>query len=391
MSLLTSLYPSFHKLDKGGHRGSSRLDESEITLAELLGSAGYATAAFVAHAFLDSTWGFDHGFDLYRRYVGRAGPQSDRASLWLEWHRFHVDRGLASPDFFLFFHVIDPHEAYNAPAPYQLKFVSDYQGSLKPEDHLVTMFLKKDFESPADFQHALDLYDGEISYVDAGLGRLLQTLDDTGWSDSSVVVLTSDHGEEFKDHGSMGHKATLYDEQLRVPLILTYPRAIEAGQRVGGQASLVDILPTVLDFVGLEPPRSAQGISLTRFLKKKGSKKEAPSPAGRDLYAELGPLGYRWERPFYLRALRTDEHKLILRYGSRGRVTKELYDLTADPRESKNLYDSRKGDEDVVGLEARLTAFIREGARYNPEFRQKNSILLKEEVLERLRALGYVD
>jgi arylsulfatase A-like enzyme len=391
MSLLTSLYPSFHKLDKGGKRGSSRLDESETTLAEILRSAGYATTAFVAHPFLDHAWGFDRGFDLYRRYVATAGPQADRASFWLEWHRFHVERGLASPDFFLFLHVIDPHETYSAPPPYQLKFVSDYRGDLKPADHLVTMFLREDFDSPADFQYALDLYDGEINYVDASLGRFLRTLDNLGWSDSSLVILTSDHGEEFKDHASMGHKATLYDEQLRVPFILAYPRVIEPGQRVSGQASLVDILPTVLDFVGLESPRMAQGISLARFLKKEGSSKEVPSPTGRAVYAELGPLGHSWERPFRIRAVRTDEYKLILRFDRGGRVTKELYDLATDPKETRNLYASKTADEELVRLEKRLGAFIREGSRYNPESRQKNTILLKDEVLERLRALGYVD
>jgi arylsulfatase A-like enzyme len=253
------------------------------------------------------------------------------------------------------------------------------------------MFSREDFDSPADFQYTLDLYDGEISYVDASLGRFLGTLRDLGWSDSSLVILTSDHGEEFKDHGSMGHQATLYDEQLRVLFILAYPRVIDPGQRVSGQVSLVDVLPTELDFVGLESPRAAQGISLARFLKKTGSQKEAPSPVGRDIYAELGPLGYRWERPFYLRAVRTDEHKLILRYDPSGRVTRELYDLTTDPKETRNLYASKTADEEAVRLEKRLGAFIREGSRYNPESRQKNSILLKDDVLERLRALGYVD
>jgi arylsulfatase A-like enzyme len=112
---------------------------------------------------------------------------------------------------------------------------------------------------------------------------------------------------------------------------------------------------------------------------------------GRDVYAELGPLGYRWERPFWMRAVRTDRYKLILVYDQAGRVAKELYDLRADPKETQNLYPSRQGDEEVMGLEARLGAFVREGSRDNPEFREKNSILLKDEVLERLRALGYVD
>ena len=92
MSIFTSLYPSFHKLEHGGRVGNVRLDESEQTLTEILKAAGYTTAGFVAHPFLSGEWGFDRGFDIYKRYSTRADLQADRVELWLDWHRFHVAR-----------------------------------------------------------------------------------------------------------------------------------------------------------------------------------------------------------------------------------------------------------------------------------------------------------
>jgi arylsulfatase A-like enzyme len=245
------------------------------------------------------------------------------------------------------------------------------------------MFLKNDFESQADYQYTLALYDGEISYVDHEIGRLLRSLDDVGLLDSTVIVLTSDHGEEFKDHEGMGHKTTLYTEQLHVPLIISYPPGISAGQRISSQASLLDIYPTLLSLIGEEIPVEAQGIDLG--LK---SQRAAVTPVQ---FAELGPLARPSRPPFYERAIRTNKYKLILNYGPGGQPTKELFDITTDPGEQRNLYPSIGKNEAIRDLERQLIDFIKEGTAYNPEAQKRNQIEVNEQIQEQLRALGYID
>lgn len=391
MSIFTSLYPSFHKLDHGGRLGSVRLDESEQSLTEILKAAGYTTAGFVAHPFLSAEWGYDRGFDLYRRYSTRADLQADRIVLWLEWQRFHVSRGLASENFFLFLHFIDPHEPYEAPSPYREKYFPDYEGPRRPTDKFVTLYSTKDFETPEEYRYALALYDGEINFVDTQLGRIFQRLRTLGWEDSTLVLLTSDHGEEFKDHGSMGHKGTLYREQLRVPLILSYPARLAAGQTVEAQVSLLDLFPTVLELIGKRLPKKIQGRSLIPQLALRGGVSVERSEAARDIFAELGPLGFQWERPFYRRALRNAHYKLIYSYLGDGGIKKELYALSSDPTEQSNIYPVKKGEKEVRALEASLAAFMQKGASYNPGFRSKNQIKIDEGTQERLKALGYIE
>ena len=393
MSIFTSLYPSFHKLE--ARRGSLRLDSEEQTLAEVLRDVGYRTASFVTHPYLAAKWGFDQGFDLYFRHEGivRAATQTESAIGWLEWRVFHERRGLEPPGFFLFVHYMDPHEDYNAPQPFGSRYTGHYQGRLQPKDHFATIFKKTDFASQADYEYVLALYDGEISYVDHEIGRLLESFDDLGLLDSTVIVLTSDHGEEFKDHNSMGHKTTVYAEQLHVPLIITYPEKIAPGQRVSSQASLVDIYPTLVGLVGEETPAQAQGSDLLRFLTRAGAYDSshvnpAPQPKSPPQFAELGPLGRPWEGPPPKRAIRTERYKLIVNYGQ---GSKELFDIRTDPAEQHNLYEAMRSDPGIRDLERRLTSFIEAGAAYNARARSRNTIEVDRTIDEQLRALGYVE
>lgn len=390
MSMFTSLYPSFHKVESS----AVKLDASISTLPEVLKAGGYTTAGFVTHSFLASEWGFARGFDRYDMQIADAAEQTERAVLWLDWHRFHVERELARPNFFLFVHYIDPHETYSPPPPYLERYFPDYRGPIKPNDHLVTLYRSKEFERPEDFRYALALYDGEIAFVDAQVEILLKHLRAVGLEETSLVILTSDHGEEFKDHGSMGHKQTLYDEQLRVPLIIRYPRRIEGNQRIGQQVSLVDIYPTVLDLIGLVPPAEIQGRSLVGHLRLQGLETRHGSVEGRPVFAELGPLGSPWNRKFRSRVVRTERYKLIFNYLDDGTLEKELYVLDTDPKEEKNVYESRKTTPEVRELEVGLKAFIQEGLNHAPGFRDKNPVdhgKIRDEVLERLKALGYME
>jgi arylsulfatase A-like enzyme len=391
MSMLTSLYPSFHKLEWATKIGSVKLDESETTLAQQLRADGYTTAAIVTHTFLAAEWGFDRGFDLYFRDFIVAEIQVDRALLWMDWYAFHVDRGLSEPNFFLFLHYIDPHEPYEAPVEYGRKYFPDYKGRLTRRDHMVTLFRDKEFESPDDFRYVLALYDAELSYVDEQVGRVFKRLEELGWADNTLIIVTSDHGEEFKDHGSMGHKQTLYDEQLKVPLILRYPRAIEAGQRIPEVVSLLDIAPTVSAMTGTKPLARAQGVSLTSYMRTKASYPSARPDAVRHVFAELGPLDVPWEQKFRRKAVRAAQYKLIYDYGEGGAVKKELYDVSKDPDEKQDVYAEKKDADEVRRLEQQLEAFVQRGIAYKKETGPGKKIEIDEDVAERMRALGYVE
>jgi arylsulfatase A-like enzyme len=389
MSIFTALYPSFHKVEASG----VKLDDSVHTLPQILEAAGYTTAGFVTGSFLAASWGFGRGFGIYDIQFADAAEQTKRAMLWLDWYRFHVYRGLAPPRFFLFVHYLDPHETYAPPPAYRERFAGGYTGQLQPSDHLVTVYGDKAFERPEDFRYAVGLYDGEIAFVDASLKPLFEKLRAMDLEDRTLVVLTSDHGEEFKDHGSMGHKKTLYDEQLRVPLIMRYPGVIEGNQRVSRQVSLVDLQPTILDLVGLEPRGTVQGTSLLAHLalRRPGGQRPPHSPA--PVFAELGPLGSPWERTFRRRVIRTEQRKLIVNYLEDGTVEKELYLLESDAGEKANVYAAQKDGPEVRALETGLGAFIQRGRNANTAFRERNRVTevdLPDHVLEQLRALGYL-
>jgi arylsulfatase A-like enzyme len=255
---------------------------------------------------------------------------------------------------------------------------------------MVTLFLDKPFATPEDFRYAQALYDGEINYVDSNLARLFAQLDQLGLASSTLVVLTSDHGEEFKDHDSMGHQMTLYREQLHVPFILSYPDRVAAGQKIAVPVSPIDIMPTVLALLGREPYEGAQGIDLTPYLRMKDAKSTDRLPEPRELFAELGPLGSDWTFGFRRKVVRNNNRKLIVNYLPQEQVTKELYTLTDDPHEKHNVYLSEKDEDETRLLEAHLEAFHQKGLAYKSEIRGKNQIEVDETTRERLRALGYV-
>ena len=366
MSLFTALYPSFHKLEKAGIIGNIRLSDSVPMLTELLQASGYTTAGFSAHGYMSAEWGFDRGFDFYESYVTDARRQSDRLLLWLEWHAFHVSRGLIPPSFFLFAHYFDPHGKSKGK-----RFTNDVR--------------------PGDPGYRIAFYDSAIHFADAQLKRVFDALQDAGWAESTLVILVSDHGEELGEHGAFGHKSTLYRELLRVPLVIRYPRVIEADQTVETPASLLDILPTVLDLVGLEPPAGLQGTSLRPYIRQKGRPPKIPAGNGRVFFAELHPVEFDAGYDFFSKSIQVGQHKLIRSYFKDGRIKSEFYDLSEDPEEKLNQYDARKDEREVRELEASLLAFILEGALYRPGAESGDEFSIDDRTREQLRAQGYID
>jgi arylsulfatase A-like enzyme/Flp pilus assembly protein TadD len=312
------------------------------TLAERLRDAGYATAGFVAAYPVSRDSGLDRGFETFDDPFGtgarrRGGDERaerparevvDAALGWL--------KGVSARPFFAWVHLFDPHAPYLPPPPFRERF-------------------------------ARSRYDGEVAYADAQVGRLLEWLDRTGRAGRTLVVVTSDHGEGLGDHGEDEHLFFVYDSTLRVPLLLRWPGTLPAGRRVGGQFRSVDLMPTLLDLVGLSPS-PASGQSRAAELRAGGKLPDNESYA-ESLYGQLH-FGYA-----PLRALRGEGWKYI------DAPRPELYDLRTDPGETKN----RMGDRAPVAraMDARLKTHDAGPAK-------AAAAAVSPEAAERLAALGYV-
>lgn len=274
-TVFTSLYPSQH----GAGSLQTRMRATFPTLALMLVKTGYSTAGIVNNATIGPEFGMDLGFESY--YLAppvrecNANRATDDALEWID--------GNKEKRFFLFVHYFDPHLPYEPPDPYDSMFNPGYAGpvgkSFTPQGlgtdrdrgyHTIKALPQ------ADWNQIVSLYDGEIAYTDAAVGRLIAGLDERGLRRNTLVVVLSDHGEEFLEHGGMDHGFTLYDEVLKVPLIFSLPGRLPEGQVVKEQVRLLDVAPTILDVLNVATDAHMEGASLKPLLLGKGAP-ELPS------------------------------------------------------------------------------------------------------------------
>ncbi|MBI3932207.1 MAG: sulfatase-like hydrolase/transferase [Acidobacteria bacterium] len=362
-TLLTGLHPLRHQTV--GMR--DRLPEKARTLAEILKEKGYVSIAVTANGFSANGYGMTQGFDesAYMQDLG-YGPFASAE---------HVERealsrlGSLRIPFFLFVHYLDPHAPYEPPA-WGASLLTRPRAPIAIQDLEMPTLMTR----PRDFlEDAADLYDGEIVRVDRSIGRLLAALEAKGLMESTLTVVVSDHGEEFEEHGRMGHGQTLYDEVLRVPLIFHYPRGVPAGTR-HGLASLMDVVPTVLDLLGAGGAAPAvDGRSIADFLWT-GRRHE---PGQREFVLHLDVGGCH-----FLGLRRGGEMVVLGRYPH----LKELFDLVEDPAQVRNRLPLVTPSS-FEALSARLAALHNELVAHalpravSPEGVDREAIA----------ALGYVD
>jgi len=277
-SLLTGLFPAVHGVQEDG----TRLGEEAPTLAEGLRRMGYRTLGVVSHVYVASSFGLGRGFETFDDSLIEGGTRNPIASEVVDRFLEHLDRLEPEDAFFGFLHFFDPHWDYTPPPPFDRRFTDPaYAGPVNGRYPAVL-----EASSGADLEHAIALYDGEIAYLDREIGRLLGGLAERGRLEDIVVVLTADHGEEFREHGQMGHGNTLYEEQLHVPLIIAGHPAFPAGTRRGDLASLVDVAPTLLEIAGAAPDEGTSGRSLLHPIELPGPPRVAESiQFGRDMRA----------------------------------------------------------------------------------------------------------
>jgi choline-sulfatase len=343
-SIFTGKFPPEHGVrDNGGFF----LGPDQVTLAGVLKAKGYRTGGFVAAYVLDHKWGIAQGFDTYfddfdlsgKKVVSLGSIQRpgnevvDKALPWIEQ--------ASAGRFFAWIHLYDPHTPYAPPEP----FASRYAG------------------------HP---YNGEVAFVDSQVARVVDRLKALGVYDRTVIAVVGDHGESLGDHGETTHGFFIYNSVTHVPFVIRAPFSLTQARRVADPVREVDVMPTVLDLLGVEGPAKIAGVSLTPLMT--GAKKEL----GLDAYSEaMYPLHhYGWND---LRALRAGRYKVI------DAPRPELYDIDRDPGETKNLFEERRsmGDAMLAQLRRQEQGFDKATASMPAED-------VDPESRARLAALGYV-
>ena len=392
-SLLTSRFQSQH----GVLHFRSVLADAEVTLPELLKQRGYATAGFCANWLIANNRGFGQGYDEYEvpgdpPQPVRAAELNRRALAWLE----SLPRD-PRPPAFLYLHYMEPHGPYT---PDEFALDQVFEARRRPSTAATKRILflnrlktrmDRNEDEAIDGKRALrriqDLYDAEILSVDRGLGALLSELGERGLLQNTLVVFTSDHGEEFLDHGWFGHSQSLYDELIHVPLFIHVPGQSERID-VEQVVSLIDVAPTILEWLRGEPAASFEGHSLGPLMQSAGGgmpgvpRHERPGHDAGEPFAisELvHGLGKR-VTPHQV-AIVMDSGKLIA--GLHGE--REFYDRAADPgeREPTSLADRERQQ-----LEAALHSFASDVNRSTGPRRTRP---LDKITRQQLRALGYAE
>jgi arylsulfatase A-like enzyme len=369
VSMMTSLTPASHQcVLVGGTKVKKRI----TTLAEILKNEGYTTHAITTILYLTDIYGFEQGFDTLHALGSSAIAEhaTDEAVRWIN--------GRPDEPFHLFLHYYDPHADYVPPEPYRSRFDPGYDGPINGRTD--NFLAHQDRLTEADRNHLIALYDGEIAYVDHELARVFEALRQRNLWENTLLAVTSDHGEEFMEHGYFGHGFTLYDEQLLVPLIVKWPGSRSAGLRVRQPVQLIDLVPTVVAALDLGGSGRAaggfEGLSLLPTLKEAGEQ----SIPYRDAFSQTD-LG---EAELY--ANRAAGSKLIYDATS---DRWELYNLQRDPAETKNLASVRS--EWPAPAQKGLENYL-DYARRSMEqsLRAGEKVKLDPKSVEELKSLGYI-
>jgi arylsulfatase len=394
-TVLTGLYPSRHGALY--HGSTLQLPEGKRTLAEAFRDAGYVTAGFVTNPNVKRVFGFDRGFQEYF-----DSPVEDTVTLaalreswggWLlerltrrqfNWKYENDVRAMnrhvlawldanADRRFFLYVHTIDPHEPYDPPAEYARDFEQDHGLPLFNERKRLV---------------ARDLYDGEVRYTDDGLGELVAGLRERGAWDETLFVLTSDHGEQFLEHGVLGHGFDLYQEVVRVPLLARGP-GVAPALVVEQPVAIVDLAASVLELAGHGDPSGAFGDGRSFASLARGELADGEAPRAEILMENEFGQDDRRLRDYVFSGVRRGAHKLVLcqRDVWNHVQTLELYDLEADPGERRNLLAEGLHAELVAELSARLAEHAQ--FLHATGFRRALPGALTDDIAAQLQALGY--
>jgi len=376
-SLFTGRYPSAHRTDCG----SLRLPDAETTLAEVLRDAGYRTVGYTANPWLGATYNFQQGFDTWGetwREVPEGSPDTgaslnnQRIERFLRWYAENSDA--QRQPFFLFANYFEAHLPYHPPQPERGRMLRPGADPARVErlSHLghpdeMAFILGRSNLTPEDLDLLRDLYDGEVAYVDRRLGEVFDWLAETHLRDDTIVVVAADHGENLGEHGMLDHKMSVHSTLLHVPIVVRYPRRVEADRRIDTPVQLHDLFPTLLALAGVPPPKAGTveatllpGIAGARGRDPKGpivGEFAGPPTDFLKVMAEAFPGAdlSRFDRT--LVSFRHGDDTLL--WGSDGRH--ELYRTADDPLETKDL--AATDTARVTAMAAEVEAWLHRPAR----------------------------
>ena len=388
-TLLTGLQPRTHGVRANG----AMLEEGFRTLPEVLRSAGWKTAGFLANMCDAPNRGLDEFFCAWWEKTGppprrtRFQWASHEQAAWDESvtrHAIEFIGGRHERPFFAWVHYIDPHKPFD-PVPEFASPIVD--GSFQPDDAtLDALTLGPTPMTAAQRAQLFAIYDSQVKGVDAKIGRLLAALRDAGRENDTLVIFSADHGEELGDHAVyFHHLCSVYQQVLAVPLILRWPGQLPAGRVVEADAALVDATPTVLDLLGVPTALPFEGAS------RAGLARGTPGASGADAtFSEWsdrmvivgeGKWRYIWNPkqvvPECLPFTRSETVHFPV-------AAEELYDLESDPSQRSNVVASRP--DRAAEMRGRACEFVTE-----KEFRRRNFDQVPTEVRERLESLGYLE
>ncbi|RMD83358.1 MAG: hypothetical protein D6815_06770 [Candidatus Dadabacteria bacterium] len=372
-----------------------RLPDEATTIAEILRDHGLKTAAFTMGGYVGRAWGFDQGFETFRETSSwRIGEALDYALPWLETHH--------QKPFFLFVHGLDPHR-YDPPRTFKDIPAPRYGGPLSAIRRRDPQYLERlvsgdglDAPAKSDLEYLEYLYDSEVRNADEELGRLFAAIERLGLTSDTAVILTSDHGESFAEHGTTGHAFNLYDPVLRVPMLIRVAGSPAPPPHVATRVQLVDLAPTIIDLLGLpqSATRGMQGRSLLPLLSG-AAIPDCPiivEADALDTQAALILDGYKYVHYGILSHNPLNPRFVLLTL--KGALSpyvrdEELFDLRADPAERHNLAalrpDIARKYKGLLFSRIRLLRLL-----HDNRFHRKPAPM-PESARRQLRALGYLD
>jgi len=406
-SMLTGFYPTVHGCR---FEPSIPINDEVTTLSEILQHSGYHTESYTANPLLSPERGFSRGFDYYEdffftkdlRYLlpKRVHEVAEDVLIFVgvedrlrfldttEWLRSKAAARLAklkkySP-FFAWFHFLDPHFPYFPPKNYIPAEAEDRE---RIESIKYELFdLEDDYSNNKDqVREIVRLYDGEIQYVDSALGDLFGIIEEEGILENTIIVFTADHGEEFWAHDEFGHGHCLYPEVIRIPLFIYLPPSMGCiSGRISGYVSLVDVAPTILEYLELPQTYGMKGRSLAPLIEslRNGSYENDFEGVSRSVFSEfiIYPKHHPEKKGVYL-----DNYHLIYNLMSQ---EIELYDLSSDPTE---LVDISTEDEAAKErLYSELMEWYEANQKIAEQLSPQKEIEMSEEEKEMLRGLGYI-
>jgi len=376
-STFTSFYPAVHRMGRVdsneifkelensvvGERvvEAAHLDKKFITMAEAFKARGYRCFGWAGNPQIWGGMGFKQGFDVYNA-MDMEDPEIVK-----QLEELFNDQ--SETPFFTFVHFMTPHSPYDPPEKYR---IYDSNPEALNLTHKVLWPIRRGEIklSQKDIQHNKDLYDGDIMYMDNLIGQVLSAARQTGIIDNTLIIITSDHGEEFMEHGNIGHGFSLYEELIHVPLIFSGHR-MPKGKKIEALTQNIDLFPTLISLVFDEKLAGLQGKNIMPLIRGNTPLKS------RHVFADRGALhaivGQKWK---YILNSDTGE--------------KKLYSLIDDPEEMNNLAGNNQYAPILTELDEKLRRMMNSNIKRSKHYKYKRPAEVPEKLVQRLRALGYI-